>query len=73
MSYARCCDRCGNFMKVDAYTGGSPYVTIGTRVNSGTNVRPKETMDLCPACVAELDGWLHIYDDIEEESNDDEG
>lgn len=72
MGYARCCDRCGNFMKVNAYTGGSPYVSIGTRVNSGTNVRQEELMDLCPACATELKGWLHIYDE-EEVSNDDEG
>ena len=72
MGYARCCDRCGNFMKVNAYTGGSPYVSIGEKVNNGTNLNKKELMDLCPACMTELEGWLHIYDD-EEESNDDEG
>ena len=71
MSYARCCDRCGNFFKVGDYDGGSPYVSIGEKVNNGTNLNRKELMDLCPACIAELEGWLHIYD--EEESNDDEG
>ena len=70
MSYARCCDRCGNFFKV-GYHGGSPYVLIGEKVNNGTNLNKKELMDLCPACMTELEGWLHIYD--EEESNDDEG
>lgn len=60
MSYARCCDR----------YGGSPYVSIGEKVNNGTNLNKKEElMDLCPACMTELEGWLHIYD--EEEPNDD--
>ena len=71
MSYARCCDRCGNFFKVGDYNSGSPYVSIGKKVNNGTNLNKKELMDLCPACMTELEGWLHIYD--EEESNDDEG
>ena len=70
MSYARCCDRCGNFFNV-GYYGGSPYVSIGEKVNNGTKLNKKELMDLCPACMTELEGWLHIYD--EEESNDDEG
>lgn len=72
MSYARCCDRCGNFMKVDEYTGGSPYVSIGIRVGNGTALKQTERMDLCPACATELNGWLHIYDE-EGESNNDEG
>ena len=70
MSFARCCDRCGNFFNV-GYHGDSPYVSIGEKVNNGTNLNRKELMDLCPACMTELEGWLHIYD--EEESNDDEG
>ena len=41
-----------------------------TYVSNGTNLNKKELMDLCPACMTELEGWLHIYD--EEESNDDE-
>lgn len=70
MSYARCCDRCGNFFKAGDY-GGSPYVSIGEKVNYGTNLNKKELMDLCPACMTELKGWLHIYD--EEESYDNKG
>lgn len=70
MSYARCCDRCGNFFNVDYYDG-SPYVSIGKKVNNGINLNKKELMDLCPACATELKGWLHIYDD--EGLNDDEG
>ena len=70
MSYARFCDRCGNFFKVGDY-GGSPYVSLGEKVNNGTNLNKKELMDLCPACMTELEGRLHIYD--EEEPNDDEG
>lgn len=55
MSYARCCDRCGNFFNV-GYYGGSPYVSIDEKVNNGTNINKKELMDLCPACMTELEG-----------------
>lgn len=72
MGYSRYCDRCGNFFKVDSYYGSSPYVSIGEKVNNGTNLNKKKLMDLCPACMTELEGWLHIYDE-EEESNDNEG
>ena len=70
MSYAGCCDRCGNLFNVGYYFG-STYGSIYEKVNNGTNLNKKKLLDLCPACIAELDGWLHIYD--EEESNDDEG
>lgn len=71
MSYAGCCDRCGNLFNVGYYCGS-------TYVSNGTNLNKKELLDLCPACIAELDGRLHIYDEEEsnndeEESNNDEG
>lgn len=70
MSYAGCCDRCGNLFNVGYYSGNT-YGSIYEKVNNGTNLNKKKLIDLCPACIAELDDWLHIYD--EEESNDDEG
>ena len=64
MSYARCCDQFGELFNVGYYSGS-------TYVSNGTNLNKKKFLDLCPACIAELNGQLHIYD--EEESNDDEG
>lgn len=65
MANAKCCDRCGNFMKLN-YTDGSPYVTIGEKILGSNTLKAVETMDLCPACMTELKSWLHIYDDEKE-------
>lgn len=71
MTNAKRCDRCGNFTKI-SYTDPSPYVTIGSKFCTSETKKVTETMDLCPACMTELKGWLHIYDE-EMKANEHEG
>ena len=68
MGLAKCCDRCGNFTKLK-YNDYSGYVSIGGKSAIQNLRNVEESMDLCPACMTELRGWLHIYDDEKEDIN----